>query len=512
MNFESFKNKVLQALEQIGLDIKSKANASEVDVIPTKIEIPVEDLPSPDRAGVIEYLNAFGGNKTKKQFYIVEIIGELQGPSEPTNPSSDEFLLNIVSPVEGATYTEGTNIPISADLTPVSSGVNPFVIEETDYLHLITYGQSNSTGDQTNPVLSNDNVGGNLMIGSHHLIDSDTEQPSDFSLLQFDGSDTDIDEGMVMPWTNALKTKAATKLPSSHINTAELIATTAGSGGRTVTQLTNDDYWKFNRTRTWAKNIADSKGKTISCPAIMYCQGETENLTAKADYKAALLNLLETMRNDIQTSYGQINKPVIILAQPKDPASEEINMAIYELINEQDWIVGSHNLYYLPSQPTGYHLESNGARIFGETLAKVMIDSLSTGNKYEPLKPVSFNKTGTKVEVTFNKNLINDQVTRGTGATGLSIQGMSGISVSVSGNKAIIETGVDTASYGDMTVQYRNGRLRSDDNYQATTLYEDYTFVGSQGTANNFIDSNGDIIYGQSYPLWDWAIEFTITI
>lgn len=388
---------------------------------------------------------------------------------------------------------------------------SPIQIEDTDYLHLITNGQSLSNGAETTPGLSNANVLGNVMLNGSHEV---ATQPSltSFNLLTVP---VEQKEAIVAPWANSLKKRIADELPSHPINTKTLVASSTGTGGRTVTQLTTTEYFKFTNAITWTKQIADNLVKTVSCPAITYMQGETENSGDVATYKTNLLAHFNKMRNDVKTMYGQANLPAIIVYQPKDPAQTYVTQAYYELINTYDWIIGAGNVYSVPYR--GIHLDPNGSRMFGEMIAKAMFETIKNGVKFEPLRPVSFQVSGADLIITYNRNIILDEVSRGTSfdnLKGFQLSFNIQQSLAVSGNTVTITTNqANLAAYGTLNLVYTNGLIRDADTTLATTDYTDYVDPGVYSLAtNHIVDGLGNVIYGQKYPLWNWSLEYFINI
>lgn len=422
------------------------------------------------------------------------------GSATPPSEVRDYYSVELTSPTEGQVYTVGQTLNLSAEATPISSTENPFIFEQTDYLHYFVYGQSLALGQETDPALSNVQIANNVMIGNdtriHEGADTTAFQPLVLTPTHW--------EAIAAPMTNAFKSTLARDLPSHPANNMIFIASGGGQGGRTITQLSGTDYASFTTGLTQAKSIVDGLVKTISCPVLVYMQGETETLN-KADYKAAAITLFERMRNDVIATYGQSNKPPVLVYQP---ASAEWNqkLAFLELSQEYDWILLGSPIYPVPDR--SLHLDPNGSRMFGELLSKSIYQTIADNKKFEPLKPLSSVVVGNNVEVTFNKDLVLDTTARTLRSNyGFSLSGLSNLGFSVSGKVLTITTNTNLSTYGGLNLTYSQGNLRDNDSFLATTLYTDYG--GTGGTVyDNIKDAQGNIIYGQPYPMWNWCIEF----
>lgn len=454
--------------------------------------------------------------------YTVEITSPIEGQEfEEGAPILIEangqtlentYKVMINSPKEGQIFTEGDDILIESEGVHKSSLDNPFNIEQSDYLHFITYGQSLSMGGDSAPALSLDNVGGNVLLYERsHIVSEDTPSSiSSFYPMEFLDSEGHT-ESIAVSWSNAFKTGLLRELPSSPLNSCKILGSTTGSGGTPIEALLKgtNGYARFTKALTLGKMGADAEGKTITCPAMVFMQGESQHKdTTKEQYKTMALQLFSDMRNDAAAAYGQTHLPPIIVYQPKS-GTNAVKMAYIELVEETDWIIGAGNVYMVPRR--SIHLDPNGSRWFGEQCAKAMIKTIKENKKFTPLLIKDWTISGDTITVEFNKNIVLDTYSRET-VGGIDIAGIS-FTQTVEGNKMIFKTSIpDLTKFGNIYLSYVEGSIRDASTYLATTDYADYRATSIQDpiapNTNDIKDESGNIPFGEPYPMWNWLLEY----
>lgn len=281
------------------------------------------------------------------------------------------------------------------------------------FLHFIMNGQSLSTGHQSYPTLSTENLPGNYMIGNQVWINYGNKKGK--SLEPLVGN-------IALPFrhgNNVMSRSAATfaespllgvvnhlRLKLPYLN--KIIATSVGVSGASVEELSKESetrtYYKdFEDAISLSSNIIKERGARIKCPVIFWMQGEFNygkaysekglrkgepNTLDKHEYKKLMLNLKNNMQDEIMKQYNQSDRPLWITYQTGAQYMRDtlaISMAQLEASNENSDIICAGPIY--PMTDRGGHLDANGYRWFGEMLGKVYYKSLVEKKKFKPLQP-----------------------------------------------------------------------------------------------------------------------------
>jgi hypothetical protein len=434
-----------------------------------------------------------------------------------------------------------------------------------DYTHLIMYGQSLSTGHESHITLSAENVPGNYMVGNQIWVNygnSDLKTINPLVGKPAKGA-TDIIECPLLGAANHIQLKGL------HEN---IIATSTGTSGKCIEDLSKesqvstlyDDY--LNALKSTYKIVRRSNS-TINVPAVFWLQGEwnyqgygngltagTPPAFAKNEYKALMLTLKNNLQNDVKTTYGQANSPLFITYQTGVQYSLgrelTIGMAQLEASNEQNDIVCAGPVY--PMTDVGGHLDANGYRWYGEMLGKVYYKTKILGEDFKPLQPLELsrdNSDAKKVIIKFRvpkKPLLLDEKTLAKvtdygfevyhNAARQTISNVSVADDSVILTCAQNLTGKIEVVYAGTNVTYASisgngrghGNLRDSDDYQAFFTYQDpdkkdgngnYVYPRNANDASTTLrpvfepkDANGNIIYEQPYPLYNFSVSFYYAI
>ena len=236
--------------------------------------------------------------------------------------------------------------------------------------------------------------------------------------------------------------------------------------------------------------------------------------------------------------YGQKEKPVFITyevgAQYIKGREQAIGMAQVEASNENDDIVMAGPIY--PMTDRGGHLDSNGYRWFGEMLGKVYYYTKIKGQDFNPLQPTRISRTGSnktiriKFHVPQPPLVLDDLIVKHVPVFGFEVyvnnQKDSITSVAISGDSVILN--VKNSLNGTVEVAYAgqatagHGNLRDSDPYQAFFKYidldaknADSSFIYPRDSTETTLrpsyeprDVSGNIIYNQSYPLYNFFVSF----
>ncbi|QQV08802.1 sialate O-acetylesterase family protein [Acinetobacter johnsonii] len=267
---------------------------------------------------------------------------------------------------------------------------------DTDYSHLITYGQSLSTGNEADRAITTTAVARTYMIGDRVWIDKGNNganvlNPLVASLYGQNG------EAPIVSASQVFRKLLDKYHPN---NSVDLIGTSCGYGGRSIEQLSKENTnganhyaQNFITALNRAKSIADANSKTISCPAIIWMQGEynyvaltgggltvgSDATSDKETYKSLLMTLKNNMQADVMSIYGQTKKPLFFMYQVAggyiNLDNMPINMAMIEFEAENDDVIFMNPTYPVPDHGGG-HLSANGYRWYGEYIAKQLSASL----------------------------------------------------------------------------------------------------------------------------------------
>lgn len=415
------------------------------------------------------------------------------------------------------------------------------VAQTTDYLQIISYGQSLSMGWQAPRAITNLALDNNYMMGS------------DVNTLYSSGATT-LNPLVAKKWKSGGEqpivscVNTFSKAYRENINANQkFIAVSAGEGGKTIERLskecTNDGYYESTFIKALDNTLAAINGETVSCPAIIYMQGEhnsvawraanqgltpgTNGTLDKTVYKDLLLKLKNNMQADIVAKYGQSEKPLFFIYQTSGGYLQikdiPVVMAQIEFAEENSDVVLLNPHYAMPDYSRG-HLSTNGYRWYGELMSKTLIQKLVTNADVATLKATNFEIERDKIIIDYyvpTPPLVFDTWTTPMQSNyGFEIYQNGSIvdinSIDIIGeNKVEITCGTNLTGkveivYAGTTVN-GSGNLRDSD--MATSMYTYYNdSADSLQESYTPTTQNGGSIYGQSYGLQNWSNAFYYSI
>ena len=452
------------------------------------------------------------------------------------------------------------------------------IAEKKDtYVHIIMNGQSLSTGHQSYPVLSTENVEGNYMIGSQVWINYGNARRNTFKPLEGNIASDFLRGKNVRSRSAGTIAECPLLAAVNHIRLKQpkmdkILATSVGVSGASVEELSKESevrpyYKEFLHSLEYSSRIAENQGSTLYCPVIFWMQGEfnyspnktkgmradVPNTTDKKEYKDLLVQLKNNMQQDIMSKYGQGKKPVFITYQTgaqymRDTLS--ISMAQLEAANENPDIICAGPVY--PMTDRGGHLDANGYRWYGAMLGKVYYQTQIKKKAFKPLQPIAIKRTSQPNQIRIKYHvpvlpLVFDVNTlpkiRDYGfevylneyrpdhrqaITNIAIEKDEVVLTCqqpLEGEVIIMYAGtrarIDKQENGKNHLQ-GHGNLRDSDPYKAFYIYidldkkkEDGSFVYSREDFETTLrpdyepkDASGQIIYGQTYPLYNFSVGF----
>ncbi len=410
-------------------------------------------------------------------------------------------------------------------------------LENTDYIQVILYGQSLGLGWECPRAITTDAINGNYMVGSNVIT------------LYNDGT-TVLNPLVATKWKSGAEqpiVSCVNRFADAYRNALDankmFIAMTAGEGGQTIERLskecTNSGFYTSTFIKTLDNTVTAISEKTVSCPAILYMQGEynatvggaagkgmtpgTNGTTSKTVYKQLLLQLKNNMQSDIIAKYGQTEKPLFFIYQTsgKYITSKDmpIVMAQIEFAEENADVVLMNPHYALPDY-TGGHLSTNGYRWYGEYMAKSLIDELVLQKKYKTLHSNKFDISGNKITISYDvpvAPLVFDTWTTametnygfalykdGVAQTISKVEIINNSQVEITCNSALIGT-IEIVYAGNTT--NGTGNLRDSDGALSKYTYFDDSADSKQATYLP-LAQDGSSMYGKRYGLQNWSDMF----
>lgn len=430
------------------------------------------------------------------------------------------------------------------------------------YNHILTTGQSLSTGMEGWPALSKVAKGGSLMFG-------DSVRPSSVggagftplgvaalkplkAVVQSTSGSSILTDAQVA----ALAPGAGNEGESSDIGAVNyarklflqtygfaadpgrlFVASNCGVSGKTIESLSKgaapELYQRVTQAAQGVKAIADAEGATYCVPAVLFMQGEYNYTTAyggaadKATYKARLRQYRADVVADVCAGIaGQAAPPAFITYQTgatytSDANDLAIGQAQLELgLEERNWYLATPAYPYTDK---GGHLDANGYRWLGMQMGKVLHRVVTLGQSWKPLSPRAVTVNGGSVLIDFHvphPPLVFDAPYVALAAASYPTKGFKVLDeVGVVPIQAV-EIAADTvvrivlgrAPVGAVRVQYAdkalhngNGNLRDSDPAVAS---ENYEYI--QGTGH-YAGANIAALVDRPYPLHNWCVAFSMT-
>ena len=413
----------------------------------------------------------------------------------------------------------------------------------TDYSHIIFYGQSLSMGWEAEEALTTDSVPRTWMIGDRVWINQWNNGEVLLSPLKATKSPL-CGESPAVASVHDLRIFLDKAMPNNQV---DLIATNCGEGGRSIERLSKEstngeNYYNtlFMMTINRAKTIANASAKTISCPVIVWMQGEYnyvnlagEGLTSgsnatndKDAYKAYLLALKNNMQADIMSTYNQSKKPLFLMYQVGGAYinldTMPINMSMLEFAQENDDVILMNPTYGLPDYGGG-HLSSNGYRWYGEHIAKAMFHALFEQRRDVVVKAeeVELSTDKSKIYVHCavpNPPLVIDTYTTPTTtAYGFKVADDSGLvnidSVNIIDGTTLelsLNRAVTTNAYVTYAGKDRDGtgNVRDSERWSSKYFYTDESSYTKKPTFTPKLQDGITPIYNKKYPMQNWLVAF----
>ena len=432
----------------------------------------------------------------------------------------------------------------------------------TDLTHIVAYGQSFSNGSDA-PGYPDPIVDGSYVLGSI------TGSNMGDSLIPLQ-----MTSGNQHPIVSAVNSLSQ-RLTKAGIDT-DILAGSYGVGGKTIAQLMSKErqaqiktekgytydcadsgrYAVFQNSVAAIADYAGRNGQTVSCPVIVYLQGETDQNTDtqlgypenptragygaggdKTLYKEYMKRLKEDMQSEVMEAYGQAEKPLFMIYQVSGTYTRtqysSINMAQIEFAQENADVILVQTPYFTPHYTNSHHLTQNGYRWLGEYIGRYIYTALVEREKAWPMLPdsmeiadkntVRLTVSGAEGGLAIDTRTVED-ATNSKNRYGFYLQvdntNVAPVAVTVSENhiELTMPERVDLFRAEKVYLYYAGknasgtGNIR--DNCSKFGFYEYLDDTNDTGTGNNqgvshsSLDTNGNSIIGQKYPMYNWLASF----
>lgn len=410
----------------------------------------------------------------------------------------------------------------------------------TDYSHIIFYGQSLSMGWEADVALTTSSVSDTFMLGDRVWIDKGNPRTSVLSPLISTKQNSSVGESPAVSSAHVFKDL----INKYHWlgGDTEVVATNCGEGGKSIEQLSKENtngvvYYdtSFIPAIDLMKTVADNNSKSVSCPAIIWMQGEsnysgsgkglttgTDATVDKAQYKTYLSTLKDNMQTDIMSTYSQSKKPLFFIYQVAgsyiDRVDMSINMAQIEFAEENNDVVLLNPTYGLPDY-SGGHLSSNGYRWYGELIAKDLYNSIINGKdlfntKVENVRIIK-NIIYLDCSVYASPLVIDTKTVEEKDSYGFLVGDSLGAntisSVEIIGGATIkltLSRNISSSAYVSYAGNLRNGTGNVRDSHKWVSKYNYADETSLVSPSYTPLDENGNNLYGKKYPCYNWLSAF----
>lgn len=386
---------------------------------------------------------------------------------------------------------------------------------QTDYMHIVSYGQSLSRGATSRPPVSTTQPYKNVTFVSGVLPrHTETHDYTSFKPLieqEFTGEGESPTSAML---NNLVRYKVEN---GASADDWVFVGTAPGRGGQPIANLHKGTLlWDgmIEQFRS-AAAIAAKQNKTYSVWAMAWTQGENDygSNTTYSEYYQRLKQMHDDFADDVVAITKQSFKPPIVMYQVAahrryNRNHNQIALAQLQLANDSADIIMACPIYQLPHNTDNLHLTADSSYQLGRYYAKALNHTLSTGIKWQPLQPVDVLWQDKVIDIIFNKSnlVIDTTLVTQTYNHGFDIYGADGLlsdiitSVQVSDNRVRITLSQSPKSGDKLT--YARGR----DNDPATagpTTGPRGNLRDNAGDDDNYQDSKGVTRY-----MHNWCVMF----
>ena len=142
--------------------------------------------------------------------------------------------------------------------------------------------------------------------------------------------------------------------------------------------------------------LAKAAGKTYGVAALTVTHGECD--AGNSNYESQLFGLLQNYDTDIAAITGQMQPLLMIVSQQNSTNNQSAStLAQWKIgVDHPTDVVCSGPKYQYPTYTDGVHLITDGYEMLGEKYGQIYFQRVVLGQPWQPLQPVSADRTGTR--------------------------------------------------------------------------------------------------------------------
>ncbi|HHC4326370.1 TPA: hypothetical protein ACN74O_003140 [Klebsiella pneumoniae] len=377
----------------------------------------------------------------------------------------------------------------------------------SDIIHILSFGQSLSTGVNGTPVQTIDELYNAVKFNGGVRAQDGGEDPAitHASFLPYTETiqDTGNGTGYETPVAGCIKMIYDLTVQENHgfsLSDMAILGSAPGQGGKTIGQLSNTAGIYMPRVRndiSYGLALSQSSGKTYSPEAVMWIQGETDqsNGTTKdayIDYYDRMVSKINEYASEVMGEKRELPWFTYQFSswinRAPNNAYPTIPMALLELAKTRDDTVMVCPMYIFDYYDDA-HLTGPGYKEFGAYMGIAIKRTIFDGIPFEPLWPISHIRQGRVINIKFNpvgKLVLDTSFVSDPGNFGFSIVDSDGAEIAITSVSVRFDT-VSVVAASDVT---DGAKLR-------------YAFIGgthgqkpdrTQGPRGCLRDSQGDTI------------------
>lgn len=387
--------------------------------------------------------------------------------------------------------------------------------QKTDYMHVISYGQSLSRGSQAFNPINVTQPYQNVMFKSG-VLTRDWEN-ADYTafvpLIEQDNGKGEA-ESPVSGILNTFVTKQIAKGDTAGI--WKMLGSAPGEGGRSVAYLSKGGgrYTDLIKQVSGAMTTANRQNQSYSVWAVTWTQAEQdyEEKTTRLAFQQALLKLHDNLKSDITAITKQSFAPPLICYQVASHRyykllRNDLALALLDASLERNDIMIACPMYQFVYAPDSVHIVAESSQMLGRYYANALDYVKTTGKKWQPLQVKNMIVQGRIIDLEFNKSglVLDTALVTQTANYGFDIWQGDVLQIIIASVAIIDKSRVRIVLSADLPseayLSYARGR--DGDPYKSGCV---------EGARGNLRDSNGDIDnyvdrVGKKY-MHNWCVAF----
>jgi len=382
----------------------------------------------------------------------------------------------------------------------------------TDYIGVMSYGQSNAIGGGGNGRVTLSQKYNSLEPAGGMDVDSAGDYSTLIPQVETTARETPV-SGALESFIDAI---ARDKSLSYLNNGFQQIGTIPGLGSTAIAGLSKGTapYGKLMGNVIGNYTYAASVKKTFSVPFVYYTQGEQDiaDATSYATYAARLAQLGTDISADVKAVTHQKNDiPLIgwqLGYQKRNHLDTAVSRAQYMagITDSARYIVATPSYQFQYNKADSIHMRPAFRRIYGAYLGLAAKRYVLDGVKFIPTHPVKYVVTGTNLKVVFYTPVaplvIDTTLISNPGNYGIRVFNAAGTELALRNIHVVDGTTLSIDCSGDPTggsFSYAKNATKNN-----TNMPDGLSVL--LGTRGNLRDSQGDKLKFGSYPLHNWSV------